>query len=147
MTDVYQKYMHRIAIAITTRLQDQGKGLIMLPMNPLPILFPSKPVFFFPQKMAVSPGTASYSPTEVGVTRQIDHLIHPQPGSVEYFHHQTEIKHPQPRKGHRHKCLKSVDGDLFSPVESPSRTSHTHNSFITSFHSIRMHTTFTFILA
>ena len=46
MTDVYQKYMHRIAIAITTRLQDQGKGLIMLPMNPLPILFPSKPVFF-----------------------------------------------------------------------------------------------------
>ena len=47
MIDVYQKYMHRIAIAITTRLQDQGKGLIMLPMNPLPILFPSKPVFFF----------------------------------------------------------------------------------------------------
>ena len=93
MTDVYQKYMHRIAIAITTQLQDQGKGLIMLPMNPLPILFPSKP-FFSPQKMAVSPGTASYSPTEVGVTRQIDHLIHPQPRSVEYFYHQTESRTP-----------------------------------------------------
>jgi hypothetical protein len=24
VTDVYQKYMHRIAIAITTRLQDRG---------------------------------------------------------------------------------------------------------------------------
>ena len=68
MTDVYQKYMHRIAIAITTRLQDQGKGLIMLPMNPLPILFPSKPVFFFlrkwqyPQAQPVTPQQRSASP-------------------------------------------------------------------------------------
>ena len=109
MTDVYQKYMHRIAIAITTRLQDQGKGLIMLPMNPLPILFPSKPVFFFPQKMAVSPGTASYFPEEVGITRQTGHLFHPQPGSVEYFYHQTRIKYPQLRKDHRYQYLQPED--------------------------------------
>ena len=67
MTDVYQKYMHRIAIAITTRLQDQGKGLIMLPMNPLPILFPSKPFFFlrkwqYPQAQPVTPQQRSASP-------------------------------------------------------------------------------------
>ena len=62
MTDVYQKYMHRIAIAITTRLQDQGKGLIMLPMNPLPILFPSKPIF--PRR------NWQYSPTQPATPQQ-----------------------------------------------------------------------------
>ena len=137
--------MHRIAIAITTRLQDQGEGLTMLPMNPLPILFSPASLFFLRRNWHYSPGKASYFPEEVDIIRQIDPLFHPQPGSVEYFHHQTEINNPLPRKGHHYKYLQSVDGDLFSPVESPSRTSHTHNSFITSFHSIRMHTTFAFI--
>ena len=30
MIDVYQKCMHKIEIAITTRLQDRGEGLTML---------------------------------------------------------------------------------------------------------------------
>lgn len=30
MIDVYQKYMHKITIAITKRLQDRGEGLTML---------------------------------------------------------------------------------------------------------------------
>ena len=64
MTDVYQKYMHRIAIAITTLLQDQGKGLIMLPMNPLPILFPPASLFFFPRR------SWQYSPAQPAIPQQ-----------------------------------------------------------------------------
>ena len=40
MIDVYQKCVHKIEIAITTRLQDRGEGLIMLSnesvANPIP---------------------------------------------------------------------------------------------------------------
>jgi hypothetical protein len=40
MINIYQKYMPKMEIAITTRLQDQGEGLIMLSnesvANPIP---------------------------------------------------------------------------------------------------------------
>ena len=65
MIDVYQKCVHKIEIAITTRLQDRGEGLIMLSNESVADPIPQQSQSF---------------PEESGITRQMGHLFHPQRG-------------------------------------------------------------------
>jgi len=109
--------------------------------NSLP---PSKPVFS-PEEVGSIPRHSQLFPNR-GRHHQTDWSSHPSPARLCWISLPSDRnQNPQPREGPQHEYLQSVDGDLFSPVESPSRTSHTHNSFIASFHSIGMHTTFAFI--
>ena len=76
--------MHKIEVAITTRLQDRGEGLIMLSNESVANPIPQQSQSF---------------PEESGIIRHTGHLFYPQPGSVGYFHRQTAIKYPPDKKG------------------------------------------------
>ena len=100
MINVYQKCMPRIAMAITTRLQDRGECLITLPNESVANSIPQrKPAIS--QKRLASPDRLVISSI-------------PSRALLSVFRHQTEIKYPQLRKGHQYKYLQPEECDLFS---------------------------------
>ena len=126
MINVYKKYMHKITMTITTRLQDRREGLITLPNESV-----ANPI----------PRQSQSFPEESGITRQMGHLFHPQPGSVECFHRQTEIKYPPAETGSSIPMSPTSRLRFISPVVSPGRMLQTPSAFITSFHTTYLHPT------
>ena len=80
MIDVYRKYMHKIGIAITTRLQDQGEGLIMLPNESVANSIPQQEPAIAQQRSA--------SPDILVISSTLSQA------RLNIFYHQTEVKYP-----------------------------------------------------
>ena len=90
MSDVYQKYMHRIAIAITTRLQDRGEGLTMLSKEAVTNSIPQQACFFFLRKWQYPQAQPVIPQKQLALLDKLVISSTPSQAPVKYFYHQTE---------------------------------------------------------